>query len=96
MLPVCAYNLLQSIDVLAAAVEVLSEKCITGIAANRQKCNANIEESLAMVTGLVPHIGYDRAAEIAHKAFDSGKTIREVALEEKVLPEDLIREILSV
>ena len=96
MLPVSAYNLLQSIELLAAGVEVLTEKCIKGIEANREQCEANIEKSLALVTGLVPHIGYDRAAEIAHKAFTSGKTVREVALEEKILPEDLIHKILTV
>jgi fumarate hydratase class II len=95
MLPLIAYNLLQSIALLAASVDVFAEKCIEGITANHDKCAANIEKSLAMVTGLVPHIGYDRAAALAKMAYDTGKTIREVVLEENVLPEDLVDKILN-
>lgn len=85
MLPVMAYNLLLSIRLLSAAAKVFALKCIDGITANRQKCFSNIERSLALVTALVPQIGYDRAAGIARKAYDTGKTIRAVALDEKVL-----------
>ena len=95
MLPVIAYNLLQSITLLTAGVDVFNEKCIKGIIANREKCASNIEKSLAMVTSLVPHIGYDKAASLAQKAYQTGKTIREVALEEKILPEALIDKLLK-
>lgn len=95
MLPVIAYNLLESIRLLASVTNVFSEKCIRGISANRETCAANIEKSLAMATGLVPHIGYDKAAAIAKTAYKTGKTIREVALEENVLPADLLNEILD-
>jgi fumarate hydratase, class II len=95
-LPVIAHNLLQSIGILSAAVHVFAEKCIRGIRADIEKCKSNIEKSLALATNLVPHIGYDRAAEIAQKAHKTGKTIRETALEERVLPEDLIHKLLSV
>jgi aspartate ammonia-lyase len=81
--------------VLTASVDVFGEKCIKGITANRDTCAASIEKSLAMVTGLVPHIGYDRAAAIAKKAHETGKTIREVVLSEKILPEDLIDKLLK-
>jgi len=87
-LPVIAYNLLQSIDLLSSGAKLLAEKCISGIAANRQKCTENIEKSLAMATYLVPYIGYDQAASIARKADETGKNIREVVLEEKILTED--------
>jgi fumarate hydratase class II len=95
MLPVIAYNLLQSINLLTSSVEVFAEKCIKGITSNRVKCAAGIEKSLAMVTSLVPHIGYDKAASIAQKAYDTGKTIREVVLEEKILPEHLLDDLLK-
>jgi fumarate hydratase class II len=95
MLPVIAYNLLQSINLLTSSVEVFAEKCIKGIIANRAKCAAGIEKSLAMVTSLVPHIGYDKAASIAQKAYETGKTIREVVLEEKILPEHLLDDLLK-
>jgi len=95
MIPVIAHNLLQSIRLLASAVEVFSDKCITGITANREKCASNIEQSLALVTGLVPEIGYEKAAAIAKKAYESGKTVREIARREQVLPEDRLNRILS-
>jgi fumarate hydratase class II len=94
MLPVIAYNLLQSISLLAATSKVFAEKCIRGISANREVCEAYIERSLALATGLVPHIGYDRAAAIAQKAHDTGKTIKEVALQEDILPQDLLNKLL--
>ena len=95
MLPVIAYNLLQSIALLTAGVDVFAEKCIKGITANRDTCAASIEKSLALVTGLVPHIGYDKAAALAKKAYETGKTIREVVLAEKILPEDLVDKLLT-
>jgi fumarate hydratase class II len=95
MLPVIAYNLLQSIALLTSSVDVFGEKCIKGITANRDTCAAGIEKSLAMVTGLVPHIGYDKAAAIAKKAYETGKTIREIVLAEKILPEDLVDKLLT-
>ena len=88
MLPVVAYNLLQSITLLASGTGVFAEKCITGITANRQTCAAYVEKSLALVTGLVPIIGYDNAAAIVQKAYESGKTIRDVVRDESILPED--------
>jgi len=93
MLPVIAYNLLQSLDLLSSATRLLAEKCISGIRANRQKCAANIEKSLAMATYLVPHIGYDKAATIAYKAHETGKTIIEIVREEKILPEKELKRI---
>jgi fumarate hydratase class II len=95
MLPVIAYNLLQSITLLASSVDVFAEKCIKGITANQDICAAGIEKSLAMVTSLVPHLGYDKAAAIANKAYETGKTIREVVLAEKILPEDLVNQLLT-
>jgi len=96
MLPVIAYNLLQSIDLLSSGAKLLAEKCITGITANRQKCMENIEKSLAVATYLVPHVGYDKAALIAGKADETGKSISEVVLEEKILTEnELTKKLFS-
>jgi fumarate hydratase, class II len=94
MLPVIAYNLLQSIATLASVTQVFNEKCISGLSANRETCAGYIEKSLALVTALVPRIGYDKGSEIAKKAFATGKTIREVALAEKVLPEEELDRLL--
>ena len=95
MLPVIAYNLLQSIRLLGSVINVFTDKCIKGITANREVCAANIEKSLALATGLVPYIGYDRAAALAKKAHATGRTIREVVHGEGVLPENVLRRVLE-
>jgi fumarate hydratase class II len=81
MLPVTAYNLLQSIALLTRACHVFSIRCIAGLEADAEKCAANLEKSLAMCTALAPVIGYDTAAKIAKAAYESGRTIRQVAAE---------------
>jgi len=90
MLPVIGYNLLQSIELLASAALLFAEKCINGITPNRKICESNIEKSLAMATFLVSHVGYDRAAGIAKRAFETGKTVREIAMSEDNLPESFL------
>ena len=95
MIPLITHNLLQSIQLLGSGVDVFAEKCIRGVTANRERCAANIERSLAMVTGLVPHIGYEKAAAVAKKAFETGQTVREVALELKIVSEELLNRILE-
>jgi len=96
MMPVIAYNLLQSIDLLAASARVFAEKCVSGIAANPGVCAAFIEQSLALATGLVPRIGYDRAAAVARKAYDSGRTVRAVLTEERILSKEEIDRLLDI
>jgi fumarate hydratase class II len=93
MLPVIAYNLLQSIDLLSSGTKLLAEKCISGIRANPQTCAANIEKSLAMATYLVPLVGYDKAAIIANKAHETGRTIIEIVREEEILTEKELTKI---
>jgi fumarate hydratase class II len=96
MLPVIAYNLLQSIALTAAAGRILSGKCVAGIEANPDVCAANIERSLALVTALVPQIGYDRAAAIAKAAFANGRTIREEARASGLFDEATLDRLLAV
>jgi fumarate hydratase class II len=81
MLPVTAYNLLQAIELLSNASRVFARRCIKGLEADVEKCASNIEKSLAMCTVLAPVIGYDKAARIAKVAYETGRTVREVALE---------------
>ncbi|MBW2430440.1 MAG: class II fumarate hydratase [Deltaproteobacteria bacterium] len=95
MLPVIAYNILQSIHLLDSVSKAFSEKCISGITANRDTCAAYIEKSLALVTGLVPKIGYDKAASIAKKAYENGQTIRQVAIAAKILSEKELNDLLN-
>ena len=95
MMPVMAYNLLQSIDILARGVAVFREKCVTGIGADERRIGEMIEKSLALVTALNPYIGYDAAAKLAKESYESGMTIREIARKKKVLPDDKLDEILD-
>ena len=95
MLPVMAYNLLQSIELLATASTNFAVKCIAGIKANEERCKSLIEESLAMCTALAPVIGYEAAAKLAKDAYKSGKTVREVAREQNVLPEKRLSQLLD-
>ncbi len=95
MLPVIAFNLLQSIDLLGNACRVAAEKCVRDISANPDRCAAYIEQSLALVTGFVPHIGYDQAAELAHEAWRSGRTVREVARASNLLDEKTLSDVLD-
>ncbi|HEU5117610.1 MAG TPA: aspartate ammonia-lyase, partial [Isosphaeraceae bacterium] len=102
MMPVIAYNLLQSIDLLASASMHLADRCVEaaedvkvsgsvrGIEADPERCQTLIEGSLAMCTALAPRIGYDAAAAIAKKAYAQNKVVRQVALE---LPGKSLQEI---
>ncbi len=94
MMPVIAYDLLDSIELLNAGVRNFSERCVNGIEANRDKAGALVEQSLAMATPLASEIGYDRAAAIAKEAFASGRTVREVAIEKSGLSEQKIADLL--
>ncbi|WP_040549812.1 class II fumarate hydratase [Pedosphaera parvula] len=95
MLPVIAHNLLQAIELLTSGSRVFARRCITGLEADVAKCEGNIENSLAMCTSLAPVIGYDKAAKIAKQAYESGKTIRQVALEVSGLDKARIDQLLD-
>jgi fumarate hydratase, class II len=83
-IPLIARNLLQSLRLLTAAATVLREKCVEGIKANRARTDASAQATLAVATALNGAIGYDRATEIVKRATESGRTLREVALEQGV------------
>ena len=94
MMPVAAYNLLQSIDLLAASAKNLAEQCISGLEATTAGPDM-VERGLAIVTALVPHIGYDASAAIAHEAQETGKTVKEISRIRTDLTEDQLVEILD-
>jgi fumarate hydratase class II len=95
MMPVMALRLLEAISFSASVVKAFTKKCVVGIEANEEHCKEMIEKSLAMVTALAPVIGYDAAAKIAKEAFETGKTVREVARSHRVLPEEQLNRILD-
>jgi fumarate hydratase class II len=87
-IPLIAHNLLESVRLLAAVAVLFAQRCIDGIELDRERIGAAVERSLAMATALVPRIGYDRAAALAKEAWQSGRTVREVAEEQGVLSRD--------
>jgi fumarate hydratase class II len=86
--PVMAYDMLQSIRLLADAAASFAEKCVAGIEANKQRIGELLERSLMLVTALAPKIGYDKAAEIAKAAHKNGTTLREEAMRLGYVSED--------
>ncbi len=84
MMPVMAHNILQSIELLSKSIRNFDEKCLAGLKADEQRCGDLLEQSLALATALVPEIGYDRAADLAKQAHKTGRTLRELALEDGV------------
>jgi fumarate hydratase, class II len=95
MMPVMAYDLLESIALLAAVSRNFSRRAIEGLQADRERASAFVEQSLAMCTVLAPVIGYEKAAAIAKEAYRSGRTVREVARETSGIPEERLNQLLD-
>ena len=84
-MPLIGANALQAAKLLSAAVRALAEKCIAGLAADEAACRRNLERSAGLATLLNPRLGYDRVAQLVKESLASGKTLRELALEKKLL-----------
>ncbi len=95
MMPLMAFDLLDSIMLLARVTSNFESKCIRGLQADRERAAGFVEQSLAMATALVPEIGYEKAAGIAKEAYASGRTVRAVAREKSGLTEDRLRDLLD-
>jgi fumarate hydratase class II len=95
MMPLVVSETQESLSLLAATSRVFAERCVRGLEADAARCEHWIEWSLALVTPLATRIGYDRAAAIAYRAFREKRTVRDVLLEEKVLPEGEIDRVLD-
>ena len=96
MMPLIAYNLIHSIEILGNTIQVLSNSCLTGIKARRDRCENYAEASLALVTALNPHIGYLNAAAIAKESLETGKSLRELVLEKELMSEETLAEVLNL
>jgi len=94
-MPMMAHNLVGSIHILAGAARIMHDNLLEGLEPDEQRCRELIEGSLAMCTSLAPVIGYDQAAALAKKAFETGKTVRQVALEDQVVPEHELDKLLD-
>ena len=95
MMPVMAADLLDAIELLAAASKNFAVRLIDGLEADRERAEGYVEESLAMATALAPEIGYEKAAALSKEAYRSGRTVREVARERAGLSEERLRELLD-
>jgi len=95
MMPLIAYETLDSLSLLANTARALSDRCIRGIAADPQRCAEWVEWSLALVTPLATRIGYDKAAEIAYRAFKEKKTVRQLLGETALLPAEEVDKVLD-
>ena len=94
-MPVMGEALLDSIHLLARSCRVFTDNCLSGLEADERRCAELIEGSLAMCTSLVPVIGYDRSAALAKQAHAEGKTVRALAIEQKILTEKQLGELLD-
>jgi aspartate ammonia-lyase len=95
MEPIITFNLFESLDMLTAGVETLTERCIRGITANRDHTRAMVEGSIGLVTALVPVLGYERSSEVAKEALTSGRTVREIVLDAGHLGAEELDRLLS-
>ena len=87
-MPVLIYNMLQSIRLLSDAMESFEKNCVSGILPNEEKIKSNLESSLMLVTALNPHIGYEKAAEIAKLAYKQNLTLKQAAAALGILTEE--------
>ncbi|MFI5165500.1 MAG: aspartate ammonia-lyase [Thermoanaerobaculales bacterium] len=95
MEPIIAFNLFQSLQMLTAAVTTLASRCIEGITANREHCRAMVEGSIAIVTALVPALGYERAGEVAKEALATGRSVRDIVLTRGLVDPGRLDELLA-
>ena len=93
--PIVFYCMFQSIDTLAYAVHTFVDNCVTGITANEERCRELVENSVGIATALVPHIGYQHAADIAKKAIATGESVRSLILKEKLMTEEELNTVLN-
>ena len=93
--PIIFYNLIQSVETLTYAVHTFVDNCVTGITANRERCRDMVEHSVGIITALCPHVGYEKAAEVAKRAIETGAPVRRLILEEGLLDEAALDKILD-
>lgn len=96
MMPLIAYNLIHSIEILGNTLAALGQRCLNGIQANVQRCHQYADDSLALVTALNPHIGYLNAAAIAKESLETGKSLRQLVTEKGLMPPDQLAQVLDL
>jgi fumarate hydratase class II len=96
MMPLIAYNLIHSIEILGNAIAALTHQCLAGITAKSDRCLAYAEGSLALVTALNPHIGYLNAAAVAKESLETGKSLRQIVLERGLMSSEELAQVLNL
>jgi fumarate hydratase class II len=96
MMPLIAYNLLQSISLLANAADNFADKCVVGIVANVDRARELAERNIVVVTALNPHIGYDKGAIAAKEAFATGRNVADIVVEKGWLTQEQVTELLDI
>ncbi len=95
-MPVIAFNLLHSVNILANALNTANGKCFTGITANEEQCKKYAESTVSLATVLNPIIGYAKAAELVKEAVKTHKTIRQLCEEQKILPKEELDKLFNL
>ena len=94
-MPVCIYNFLQSVRLLADGINSFNRNCVSGIIANREKMHHNLYNSLMLVTALNPYIGYDNAAKTAKKAYKENISLKEACVQLGFLTPEKFDEVFN-
>jgi len=94
--PVVFYKIFESIDTLTGAVRTLTDNCITGITANRDRCEQLVESSVSLATALCPYIGYKKSADIAKQSLETGVPVRELVMNSGLLTEEQLKKGLDL
>ena len=96
MMPVVAFNLLHEIEIMANALDVFTKFCLHDLCANEQRCREYAENSMSLVTVLNPHIGYEKAAEVAKESLRSGKSLRTIILDQGLMTAEKLDEVFDL
>ena len=95
MEPVMAFNMFNSLNYITRAVDTFVDKLLVDLKPNVEQCQKWLDNSVGIVTALLPHIGYEKSAELAREAYTTGKPIREIILEQGILSKKELNHILS-
>lgn len=96
MMPLIAYDLIHSIEILGNTIAALDQRCLQNITANPERCNDYGERTLSLVTALNTHIGYLNAAAVAKESLTTGKTLRQIVLEKNLMDEEKLASVLDL
>lgn len=93
--PIIFWNLTHEVEFLTYAVNTLTDNCIVGITANRERCQSLVDNSVGIITALVPHIGYQPAADIAKEAIRTGASVKELIVQKGILDRETMEKVLD-